>query len=539
MEKEKKIFLLDAYALIFRSYYAFIRNPRFTSKGLNTSAIFGFTNTLLEILLKEKPTHLAVVFDPPGPTFRNKMYEAYKANREETPEDIRKSIPYIKRIIDALCVKQVEIKGFEADDVIGTLSVKAANENFQVYMMTPDKDYGQLVSDKVFIYKPKKGGNDAEIWGVDEINAKYDITSPCHVIDILGLMGDASDNVPGAPGIGEKTAMKLISQYQTIDNLYNHLDDLKGKQKETLEEHRDQVMLSKKLVTIDLNVPVDFSENEYKVKDFNEEELRSVFEELEFKTILERIIKSPEQTVKKPASLKQSTLFDEDEEYSSMPQKNYHTIDNTPHQYFVMDDDHKHEQLIQILSDQVEFCFDTETTGLEWHKAALVGIAFSVKKGEAYYMPVPEDQENARMLVQKFKSVFENKNIRKIGQNIKYDILILSNYDIHVDGEIFDTLIAHYLLQPELKHNLDYLAQVYLDYKTVSIETLIGPKGKGQLNMRNVPIDKIKEYAGEDADITYQLKEILYKDLKSNNLLPLATEIEMPLTLVLSSIENS
>lgn len=537
MENEKKIFFLDAYALIFRAYYAFIRNPRYSSKGLNTSAIFGFTNTLLEILQKEKPSHLAVVFDPPGPTFRNEMYKEYKANREETPEDIRKSVPYIKKIIEAFNIKIVEVNGFEADDVIGTLSVKADNSDFQVYMMTPDKDYCQLVNENVFIYKPKKGGNDAEIMGITEVNERYKIKHPKAVIDILALMGDSADNVPGAPGIGEKTAMKLISEFDSVENLLNNTDKLKGKQKENLENFKDQVLLSRDLVTIELNVPIDFKEDQYIVKEVNQKQITDLFDELEFKTLINRVVSKPESV--KPSSNAQPTLFDDVEEYTEMPEKTYKTIDSVSHEYKIIESDEEISNLVDLLNQQKEVCFDTETTGLDWVSAQLVGIAFSFKSNEAYYVAFPTEKADTQRIVDCFKPFFENKNIVKIGQNIKFDILMLMNYGVVVKGEIFDTLIAHYLLQPELKHNLDYLANIYLDYKMVSIESLIGPKGKNQLNMRDVSIEKIREYAGEDADITFQLKNILYKELKTNNLLPLATNIEMPLTVVLANVERA
>ncbi len=536
MESEKKMFLLDAYALIFRSYYAFIRNPRFTSTGLNTSAIFGFTNTLLEILQKEQPSHLGVVFDPPGPTFRNEMYAEYKANREETPEDIKRSVPYIKQIINAFNIKQVEVNGYEADDVIGTLAHRAVNEGFKVYMMTPDKDYCQLVKENIFVYKPKKGGNESEIMGVKEVNDRYSIRNPLEVIDVLALMGDSSDNVPGAPGIGEKTAIKLISQFETVEKLIENVEQLKGKQKDNIRDNIDLIKLSKKLVTIDVNVPVEGNFNEYVVGGKDENEVVKIFNELEFKTLMQRVVA---QRNNEPLTTSQPTLFDNDVEYTEIPGKKFKNIENTPHNYRLVDSIEKINELVKLLENQHEFCFDTETTGLEWHKADLVGMAFSIAPSEAYYVPVNSDKNEAQSVVNCFKHVFENDQISKIGQNIKYDILILMNYNVFVKGKIFDTLIAHYLLQPELKHGLDYLANIYLDYQMVSIESLIGAKGKNQLSMRSVPVEKVKEYAGEDADITYKLKDILLKQLKKENLLPLATEIEMPLTLVLADIEKA
>jgi DNA polymerase I len=538
MEKEKKLFLLDAYALIFRSYYAFIRNPRYTSKGLNTSAIFGFTNTLLEILQNEKPSHIAVVFDPPGPTFRNEMFPPYKANREETPEDIKKSLPYIKEIIEAFNIKIVEVNGFEADDVIGTLSLKASDMDFKVFMMTPDKDYCQLVNHNVFVYKPKKGGNDAEIMGSEEVKVRYGVASPLNVIDILALMGDSSDNVPGAPGIGEKTAMKLIGEYTDIDNLYKHIDELKGKQKETLINFKDQVMLSKKLVTIDLNVPLSFDPISYELISRNDEKINKIFQELEFNMLLQRI--QGISSAPKASNVAMSpTLFDNNEEYVQMVKKTTKNIENIPHDYRLVENLEDINNLINSLMAVDELCFDTETTDLDWFNAELVGLALSVEKGKAFYVPFPSNRQETQKKIDLFRPILENSKIRKVGQNIKYDILVLSNYNIHVKGEIFDTLVAHYLLQPELKHNMDYLANIYLDYSPVSIETLIGPKGKNQTTMRSVPLEKIKEYAGEDADITLQLKEKLYAELNTNKLMALARDLEMPLTNVLANIEQA
>lgn len=527
----KKLFLLDAYALIFRSYYAFIRNPRFNSKGLNTSAIFGFTNTLIEILQKEDPSYIAVVFDPPGPNFRHEMYAEYKANRDATPEDIKLSIPYIKKIIGGFNIPIVMVDGYEADDVIGSLANKHASDKTEVYMMTPDKDYGQVISDRIYMYKPARGGKNAEVITREKLCEKYGIDKPEQIIDILALMGDSSDNIPGAPGIGEKTAQKLIQKYKTVENLYEHIDDLKGKQKENLVNNKQQVELSKKLVTFAQNIPLDIRLDELNRKDPDQGKLKDVFDELEFRTIYARLFNS---TAKSNASPQQGSLFDsETPGYSS----SFQTIEDVPHKYHLADTSLKVEELADLLSKQDEFCFDTETSGLNVHRDNLIGLSFSWKKGEAWYVPVDQNREKAIKLLSEFKSVFENKHILKIGQNIKFDILVLKYYGIETQGPLFDTMVAHYLISPELRHNMDYLAGQYLNYKPVEIESLIGKKGKNQGSMRNVPLEQLKEYACEDADITWQLKDILEKELKDKNLVDLAENIEFPLIYVLASME--
>lgn len=532
----KNLYLLDAYALIYRSYYAFIKNPRYNSKGQNTSAIYGFTNTLIDLIAKENPDHIAVVFDPPYPTFRHEMYKEYKAQREATPEDIKLSIPIIKEIIKGFNIPVIEVAHYEADDTIGTLAKLAEKEGFTTYMMTPDKDYGQLVSDNIFMLKPARGGNDMEIITKEMICKKYKIKDPVQVIDILGLMGDSSDNVPGAPGIGEKTAMKLIEKYGSIENLYGHIDEITGKQKEKLEENKEQVMLSKELVTIKLDVPVTIDPKKLILEDPDEKKLTKLFEELEFKTIARRLFQK--EIVSTPATgVMQGSLFgDNDIEKTSSEFKD---ILNTTHDYHLIDTEEKRKKLIVELSQQKEFCFDTETTGLNPHTAKIVGLAFAYESHKAFYIPFPNNMDDAKSLFHEFKDILEDSNIRKIGQNIKYDISIIKQYEIEVKGEIFDTMIAHYLMKPDLRHNLNYLSEQYLGYKPISIEELIGKKGAKQDSMLNVPVEKIKDYACEDADLTFQLKEIFEPELEKTGLDNLSYTIEMPLIPVLAHMEQT
>ncbi len=532
----KNLYLLDAYALIYRSYYAFIKNPRYNSKGQNTSAIYGFANTLIDLIAKENPTHIAVVFDPPHPTFRHDMYKEYKANREATPEDIKLSIPYIKQLIEGFKIPVIEVERYEADDVIGTLAKQAEKEGFTTYMMTPDKDYGQLVSDNIFMLKPARGGNDMEVIDKQKICEKYKIKDPLQVIDILGLMGDSSDNVPGAPGIGEKTAMKLIEQYESIENLYEHIDELKGKQKEKLEDNKEQVLLSKELVTINLDAPIEIDPDSLILEDPDEEKLTKLFEELEFKTVARRLFQK--EIVSTPATgVMQGSLFGETE--IEKKETEFNDISKVEHDYQLINTAEKRKILLEELKKQKEFCFDTETTGLDPHTSAIVGLAICYKSHQAFYVPFPSDFEESKQILNEFKDVLENPKIRKIGQNIKYDISILMQYDIHVQGEIFDTMIAHYLMQPDLKHNLNYLSEQYLNYKPISIEELIGKKGVKQESMRNVPAEKITDYACEDADLTLQLKEIFESELEKTYLDNLALTIEMPLIPVLADMEGS
>lgn len=549
MSSELKLFLLDAYALIYRSYYAFIKNPRYNSKGLNTSAVFGFMNTLDEVLRNQKPTHICVVFDPPTPTFRHEMYSEYKSHREETPEDIKKAVPYIRQLLEAYNIPVIESPGYEADDVIGTLAKKAEQKGFTTYMMTPDKDFCQLVSDKIFLYKPKRSGNDAEVWGPNEVMNHYDIDDPLQVIDILAMMGDTSDNVPGVPGIGEKTAKKIISFYKSVEEVLSRIDEFKGKQRENIEKSADMLTLSKKLVTISLDAPVELDETLLRLTKPNPEKLKEIFDELEFRTAGSRILsglkdnQEPGQSsVKGPENNQpvQTLLFaDSGEEDEAIPVKTTLNLETVDHNYILVDGPKCREELIDLLSAQKEFCFDTETNSLDPHNTELVGIAFCFSARKAWYVPLPENREAASEIIEEFRGILENEDIRKVGQNIKFDMLVLAGYGIQVKGEIFDTMLAHYLLQPELRHNMNFLAEVYLNYTPLSIEELIGKKGKGQRTMRSVNLEKIKEYAAEDADITWQLKEILEKELEGAGLAQLAIKLEMPLVSVLTSMEKA
>ena len=535
---QKKLFLLDAYALIYRSYYAFIKNPRYNSKGMNTSAILGFTNTLAEVLEKQKPSHIAVAFDPEGPTFRHEMFKEYKAHREEMPEDIRKSIPYIKEIVRAFNIPIIVEEGYEADDVIGTLAFEAQKEGYEVYMMTPDKDYGQLITDQVYMYKPKRSGNEAELIDKDKICEQFGIEKPEQVIDVLALWGDKSDNIPGAPGIGEKTAKKLIGKYGSIEKIYENIDDLKGKQKENLINYKDQVLISKKLVTIDINVPTEFKGLELDVERANEKKLKDLFEELEFKNLANRILNIDISQEPKGGAVQQSIFgnFESGKE-DSAEEKKEKGQKKEKKKYLLVDKEKDINSLVRKLTKQKEFCFDTETTGLNPHTSELVGISVAFKKHEAYYIPFPEDQESAQKLAEKIKKPFEEEKIVKIGQNLKYDIIVLKQYGIKIKGALFDTMIAHYLIQPEHRHNLDFMAEKYLNHTPIDIETLIGKKGKNQSSMRSVPVEKITPYACEDADLTYLLKDILEKKLKENHLWELASKMEMPLIHVLIEME--
>jgi DNA polymerase I len=539
MSSEKKLFLLDAYALIYRSFYAFIRNPRINSKGLNTSAVFGFVNTLDEVIRNEKPTHIAVVFDPPTPTFRHEMFEPYKAQREKTPEDIQIAVPLIKQILQAYNIPILESAGYEADDVIGTLAKKAEQLGFRTYMMTPDKDFCQLVSGNILLYKPKRSGNQAEIWGPEEVKNHYQIDDPLQVIDVLALMGDTSDNIPGVPGVGEVTAIKIISTWKTVENVLENINEFKGKLRENIEKSFSVLAMSKKLVTIHLDAPVEFNEEDLKLKDPNHSELKRLFDELEFRTVASRILSSAEGQPK-PGVPVQGSLFGDHEAIApEIKESSLMRLEKVEHNYHLITSMEERQKLIALLAAQKEFCFDTETDSLNPHFAGLVGIAFCFKAGEAYYVSVPENREQARLVVEEFRGILENEQIGKIGQNLKYDILVMSGYGVNVKGEIFDTMLAHYLLQPEQRHNLNYLSEVYLNYSPVPIEDLIGHKGRNQITMRSVDIEKIKEYASEDADITWQLKEILIKEIEKENLYELASGLEMPLAVVLASMEGS
>ena len=532
----RKLFLLDAYALIFRAYYAFIKRPIMNSKGLNTSAIFGFTNTLDEVLNREKPTHIAVVFDPPSPTFRYQIYREYKANRLDTPEEIKLSVPYIKEIVKGFRIPVLEVNGYEADDVIGTVAKKAEKEGFQVYMMTPDKDYAQLVSANILMYKPRRAGGEADIIGLNEIRKYWGVENPEQVIDILALWGDTSDNIPGAPGIGEKTAKSLIGKFKSLEGLYDHIDQLQGKQKENLINYREQIELARKLVTIITDVPIDYSFKELELLPPDMGMLAKTFNELEFRTLANRIIRT-QQELKSPM---QGTLFDQipGNDFAAMD-NGLKDIKNTPHDYFLADNASLRKELINKLLKQNEICFDTETTAIDALEAELVGISFAYKDHEAFYVPIPPEKSESKEIIEEFSVVFNSERILKIGQNIKYDIQVLANYSISVKGTFFDTMIAHYLIQPELQHNMNYLSRVYLKYNPVPIESLIGAKGKNQLSMRNVDIGTVKEYACEDADVTWQLAQILRKELEKYNLTRLSEGIEMPLISVLADMEQS
>ncbi len=537
----KKLFLLDAYALIYRAYYALMRMPRVNSKGLNTSAIFGFLNTLEDVLKHEQPTHIAVVFDPSGPTFRHEIFDAYKAQREETPEDIRKAIPYIKKLIEAYQIPVVQVDGFEADDVIGTLAKQAEKLDFEVFMMTPDKDYGQLVSEHVFIYKPRHGNAGFDVLGVDEVLRKWNLKTVNQVIDLLGLMGDSSDNIPGCPGIGEKTAIKLLDEFENIENLLQNTDKLKGAIKKKVKENVDQIKLSYFLATIKTDVPIVFDEEVFRRKEPNKEKQLELFTELEFRSYINKLSLATSETKKeKPQML---SLFDDNEEESVSEEVSqetqFSTIKTVVHEYKLIRSEEEILQLVEMLSKQTMFCFDTETTSVDTISAQLVGLSFSVKPHEAFYVPIPENQVDAQSIVDKFKIVFEDSAIEKTGQNLKFDILVLQNYGVQVSGKLFDTMIAHYLINPELRHGMDYLAEILLNYQTIHIEELIGTKGKNQLSMRQISPELICDYAAEDADITLQIREKLEPKLKENDLEELFFDIEMPLVKVLAQIERN
>ncbi len=539
---EKKLFLLDAFALIYRAYFGFGKNHRYNSKGLNTSAMLGFTNTLNEVLQKQKPTHIAVVFDAPGgATNREADFADYKAGRQEMPEDIRTAIPYIKEIIEAFNIPILLKEGYEADDIIGTIAKHAEKEGFTTYMMTPDKDFGQLVSENIFMYKPAAFGKPAEVWGIPEVCAKFEVDDPLKVIDILGLWGDAVDNIPGIPGIGEKTSKKLIAQYGSVEGLIEHSHELKGKQKENVENFAEQGLLSKKLATIILDVPVEYDFEDLKVEEPNEEKITTLFAELEFRNLAKRVLGKEIQIKAAPVQVGgQMDLFGNvqeetvEEEPQEIEQKD---IKSTQHEYHFINTLEKRANLIKQLLSQTSFCFDTETTGLNPFESEIVGASFAFKAGEAFYVPFPEDRNEAQQIVNEFKVVFENEGIEKVGQNLKYDINVLSTYGVEVKGKLFDTMIAHYLIQPDMRHNMDLLAEAYLGYKPVSIETLIGKKGKNQKSMRDIPQEQIVDYACEDADITLQLKNE-FEPKMNETLKKLMDEIETPLIPVLSSMEK-
>ena len=531
-----KMFLLDAYALIYRAYYAFIKNPRINSKGLNTSAIMGFVNTLNEVMTKENPTHLGVAFDPSGPTFRHIEFPEYKAQREACPEDIKTAVPIIKKILEAYRIPVLEVEGFEADDVIGTLATKAGMSGIETYMLTPDKDYGQLVGNNVYMYRPRHNGG-YEVMGTQEVIEKYGIDNTSQVIDLLGLMGDASDNIPGCPGVGEKTAVKLIKEFGSIESLLLNTDKLKGAQKKKVEENAEMIKMSKYLATIKTDVPIELDLDALQVKDANQQELEKLFEELEFKTFAKRILKKDKQEQKKQNL--QLDLFaelptdgKEEAEFSS-----FETLKTTPHEYKHVEKEDEIKQLCDYFLTKEILSLDTETTSLSPIDAELVGLSFSVKENEAFYVPVPADQGEARKIVDLLRPVYENEKILKVGQNLKYDYEVLMKYGVRLAGKMFDTMLAHYVIQPELRHNMDYLAEIYLNYKTIHIDELIGPKGKNQKNMRDLRPQDVYEYAAEDADVTLKLKNKLEGELKKYGAEELFYNIEMPLMPVLAEME--
>lgn len=545
-----KLFLLDAYALIYRAYYAFLKAPRINSKGFNTSAILGFVNTLEDILNNEKPTHIGVAFDPKGGTFRHELYKKYKAQREETPEVIRESVPIIKQILEAYRIPVLEVAGFEADDVIGTLSKKADEKGITTYMMTPDKDYCQLVTDKALIYRPRYGNNGYDIMGPAQVKEKYGLDNTCQIIDMLGLMGDSSDNIPGCPGIGEKTAVKLITEFGGIDGLLANTDKLKGALKEKVESNVEQIKFSRLLATIRTDVPIELDMESLKFQGPDEQKLYSIFEELEFRTLMNRVKSKQTDTIQteQTAQPKQpkndgfhGDLFDlfQPSDQPAQEFSNLKDIKTVQHEYYLIETEKDAVSLAHKIATCDFFCFDTETTGTDAISAQIVGLSIALREHEAWYVAMPQDTEGKQRMLEIFRSVFENPSTLKIGQNIKYDILILGNYGIHVEGPLFDTMIAHYLIQPELHHNMDYLAEIYLGYKTIHIEELIGEKGRNQKNMADLSPADIYEYAAEDADITLQLKSVLERELDKDGTTPLFRDVEMPLVSVLAYMERN
>ena len=539
-----KLFLLDAYALIYRAYYALIKSPRINSKGFNTSAILGFVNTLEDVLKKESPTHIGVAFDPSGPTFRHEAYKDYKAQREETPEAIKLSVPIIKDIIKAYRIPILEVPGYEADDVIGTLATEAGKRGITTYMMTPDKDYGQLVSENVFMYRPKYGDKEFDIMGIEEVKAKFNIESTSQVIDMLGLMGDSSDNIPGCPGVGEKTAQKLIAQFGNIENLLEHTDQLTGAIKTKVESNIEKIRFSKFLATIKTDVPIELDMESLKRESPDENKLKSIFEELEFRTLMDRVFNNDKKVSAKPIKEKQAIQGDlfgffTDESIGEQKNSNLKRLEDINYDYQLIDTEEKIDDFLRIILTKEIFSLDTETTNTDAISAELVGMSFSFEENQAFYIPIPPNIEDAQKIVDKFKPVLENEKSTKVGQNIKYDMIVLANYGVTIKGKIFDTMIAHYVLQPELHHGMDFLAEVYLKYDTIKIEELIGARGKNQRNMRDLSPTDVYKYACEDADVTLKLKNILEKELEDNGVKNLFEEIEMPLVPVLAYMERN
>ncbi len=554
MPSDKKLFLLDAMALIYRAYFAFSNNHRINSKGQNTSAIFGFTNTLLDVFKRENPTHIAVVFDTQAPTARHEEFPEYKAHRQEIPEDLASSIPWVIKLCEGYNIPVISLDGYEADDIIGTLAKQAEKQGFDTYMMTPDKDFGQLVDDHTFIYKPARGGGNAEVMGITEVCSRWEIENVKQVIDILGLMGDSADNIPGIPGVGEKTAILLIKQFGSIEELLKNTQLLKGKLKEKVELNQGLAIQSKRLATIQLDVPIVINPEGLILKEPNKELLRELFTELEFRRLAEQmnisfVVKEEASTpriVKKNISSQTSLFASNDNEavqtiidtQTELSPSTFNTIKETSHSYQLIDTLEKIYKLVTLLNNQRLFCFDTETTSIDANNAELVGLSFSIKEHEAFYVPVPANQEQAKIIVAAFKKVFENPGIEKIAQNLKYDMSVLRWYDIEISGKVFDTMIAHFLIQPEMRHNMNVMAETYLNYSPVPIEELIGKKGKDQLSMRDVPLSTLSEYAAEDADITFQLRNVFDKMLDKGAVRKLFEEIEMPLVNVLTSMET-
>lgn len=554
MSAQKRLFLLDAYALIFRGYYAFIKNPRINSKGMDTSAIMGFMNSLLDVIKREKPDHLAVAFDKGGSHVRSEMYVEYKANRDATPEAIKIAIPYIQELLKAMHIPIIEVEGCEADDLIGTIAKQAEKQNYQVFMVTPDKDFAQLVSENIFMWKPARMGNGIEIWGVPEVLEKFEIERPEQVIDFLGMMGDAVDNIPGLPGVGEKTAKKFLKEYGSMENLLANTHELKGKMKENIEANKEKGILSKVLATIITDCNVNFDEKDYELSRPDIEKTEAIFQELEFRRMADQFdslfridhnasanAAQDAKLYKKPA-VKNEDQFDlfgsNSDEESETRTSIYTSLENTEHSYQIIQGDLGIKLLLQNLLQQKSVCFDTETTGLDALHAELVGIAFSYEKGKGFYVPFPESKEEAQILIEKLRPFFENETIEKIGQNLKYDLKILANYNLDVKGPLFDTMIAHYLINPDMRHNMDILSETYLNYSPKSIEDLIGKKGKNQKSMRDVALEEVKEYAVEDADVTFQLKEFFTSELDKTETKKLFTEIEIPLVKVLAAMET-
>ena len=550
MSAQKRLFLLDAYALIFRGYYAFIKNPRINSKGMDTSAIMGFMNSLLDVIKREKPDHLAVAFDKGGSHVRSEMFVEYKANRDATPEAIMLALPYIQDLLRAMHIPIIEIEGCEADDLIGTIAKQAEKQNYQVFMVTPDKDFAQLVSENIFMWKPARMGNGIEIWGVPEVLAKFEIERPEQVIDFLGMMGDAVDNIPGLPGVGEKTAKKFLKEYGSMENLLEHTHELKGKMKENIEANKEKGIMSKKLATIITDCPVTFDEKDYELSRPDIEKTEAIFQELEFRRMADqfdslfRVDHNAAQDAKlykKPAA-KTDDQFDlfgastNDDAEGRI--STYTSLENTAHSYQIIQGDLGIKLLMQNLLQQKSVCFDTETTGLDALHAELVGIAFSYEKGKGFYVPFPESKEEAQALIEKLRPFFEDDTIEKIGQNLKYDLKILSNYDVDVKEPLFDTMIAHYLINPDMRHGMNILSETYLNYSPQSIEVLIGKKGKNQKSMRDIDLEEVKEYAVEDADVTLQLKDFFTSELDKTETKKLFTDIEIPLVKVLAAMET-